>query len=126
MHFESSLLGNKSQMEKREDRILYENASSSEMIDNPLYSSQNGLQSLSNSYGGTIIDHNGESQECQRQKKVVLVPLNTESGYSEIDTCSTNHHPSGRALLLKYNVVGDDCIEAISDRCNRPHRHQQV
>lgn len=82
-------------MENREDQILYENASSSEMIGNPLYSSQNGLQSQSNSYCGTIIDHNGGSQEYElRKKKVLTVPRNTESGYSEIGTCSTNHHRS--------------------------------
>lgn len=114
-------LDNECSMENREDRILYQNASASQMIGNQVSPSSICLQSQPNSYGNTIRD-NWISQGYQRPKKVLLIPHNTvESGHSEI-VCSNPHiQDNGRdavAVLLKSNVIGDDYIQAISDEKN--------
>lgn len=115
-------LDNECSVENREDRILYQNASSSQMIENQVSPSSICLQSQPNSYGNTIRDNNWISQGYQRPKKALLIPHNTvESGYSEIDSSNPHIQDNGRdavAVLLKTNVIGDDNIQAISDENN--------
>lgn len=115
-------LDNECSVENREDRILYQNASSSQIIENQVSPSSICLQSQPNSYGNTIRDNNSISHGYHRPNKVLLIPHNTvESGYSEIDSSNPHIQDNGRdavAVLLKTNVIGDDYIQAISNENN--------